>query len=79
MVSDSADTLLDRVLGVINDQCLSLQDLCAMLEIEEWELVERFKDRVVEQKEKFGIYENYFEEDSSKEETPLSFGEEQGE
>lgn len=78
-MSDSADTLLDRVLGVINDQCLSLQDLCTMLEIEEWELVERFKDRVVEQKEKFGIYEDYFEEDSEETETPLSLGEEQGE
>ena len=56
--NDPEDTLLDRVLGVVDDQLLSLQDICDLLEIEEKELLERFKDRVVDCKEKFGIYDD---------------------
>lgn len=56
--NDPEDTILDRVLGVVDDQLISLQTLCEMLEIDEKELLEQFKERVIDCKAKFGILDD---------------------
>jgi hypothetical protein len=48
---------LPEIKDLVSRQVDSASDLCALLEIELEELMDRFADRLMEHKEKFGIVE----------------------
>lgn len=54
--------LLDEILGIVDSQSIDMNTLCDMLEIDEAALLEAFKEKAVDNKEKFGIFDDIMDD-----------------